>query len=76
MIKINHALCKKLAKYAFLFVAAFLAGHFAARIVDSTVSTSIQSSAEGNWGLSFQEEGKPPVANATFDELKKFLPAE
>lgn len=72
MIKINHALCKKLAKYAFLFVAAFLAGHFAARIVDSTVSTSIQSSAEGNWGLSFQEEGKPPVANATFDELKKY----
>ncbi len=24
----------------------------------------INTSAEGSWGLSFQEEGKPPVANA------------
>ncbi len=27
---------------------------------------------EGNWGLSFQEEGKPPVANATADYLSNF----
>lgn len=27
---------------------------------------------ESNWGLSFQEEGKPPVANATADYLNKF----
>ncbi len=26
----------------------------------------------GNWGLSFQEEGKPPVANASADYLKQF----
>ena len=32
----------------------------------------VQSAAEGNWGLSFQEEGKPPVANATFEELSKY----
>ena len=25
-----------------------------------------------NWGLSFQEEGKAPVGNASFDELKKY----
>ena len=32
----------------------------------------VQSAAEGNWGLSFQEEGKPPAANATFEELSKY----
>lgn len=32
----------------------------------------IASAADGNWGLSFQEDGKPPVANASADELKKF----
>ena len=32
----------------------------------------INTSAEGSWGLSFQEEGKPPVANAGLDYLKKF----
>lgn len=30
------------------------------------------SSSDGNWGLSFQQEGKPPVANATADYLKQF----
>ena len=25
-----------------------------------------------NWGLSFQEEGKAPVGNTSFDELKKY----
>lgn len=32
----------------------------------------IAAAAEGNWGLSFQEDGKPPVANATFDDLAKY----
>ncbi|MDD3252537.1 MAG: polysaccharide deacetylase family protein [Lachnospiraceae bacterium] len=30
------------------------------------------ASSDGNWGLSFQQEGKPPVANATADYLKQF----
>lgn len=34
--------------------------------------TAIQPAAESNWGLSFQQEGKPPVANATADYLKQF----
>lgn len=37
-------------------------------IRDKTVSTS----GEGNWGLSFQQAGEPPVANATETELKKY----
>ena len=32
---------------------------------------AVTASAEGNWGLSFQEDGQPPVANATFEYLAK-----
>lgn len=46
-------------------------GRFAAKIIPVS-SSVIQSDAEGNWGLSFQEEGKPPVANATFEELAEY----
>lgn len=30
------------------------------------------ASADGNWGLSFQQKGQPPVGNATADFLKQF----
>ena len=33
---------------------------------------SLNTAADGNWGLSFQEAGEPPVANASMDYLKKF----
>lgn len=33
---------------------------------------SLNTATDGNWGLSFQEAGEPPVANATMDYLKKF----
>ncbi|MEG0830046.1 MAG: delta-lactam-biosynthetic de-N-acetylase [Anaerovoracaceae bacterium] len=32
----------------------------------------VTTSADGNWGLSFQQTGKPPVANATAEYLKKY----
>ena len=35
-------------------------------------SSAVPASADGNWGLSFQEEGKPPVANASADYLAQF----
>lgn len=54
-----------------LFVGAFFLGRFAAQVLPAS-STAIQSGEEGNWGLSFQEEGQPPVANATFEELAKY----
>ena len=38
----------------------------------ATVIPAVPASADGNWGLSFQQEGKPPVANATADELKQY----
>lgn len=55
-----------------LFAAAFMAGRFMAQGVDYVRQKSVPASADGNWGLSFQEEGQPPVANASFDELKKY----
>ena len=33
---------------------------------------SLTAPSEGNWGLSFQEEGKTPVGNATVEELAKY----
>lgn len=54
-----------------IFAGAFFLGRFAAQIVPVAV-TAIQSGADGNWGLSFQEEGQPPVANETFEELAKY----
>ncbi|MCI6464159.1 MAG: delta-lactam-biosynthetic de-N-acetylase [Faecalicatena sp.] len=38
----------------------------------ASVSAGIAPAADGNWGLSFQQEGQPPIANATAEELKKY----
>lgn len=32
----------------------------------------VKAAAEGSWGLSFQEEGQKPVANATYEELSQY----
>lgn len=32
----------------------------------------IKTATEGSWGLSFQEEGQKPVANATYEELSQY----
>lgn len=39
---------------------------------DPAAAVAAPASAEGNWGLSFQEDGKTPVGNATFEELAQF----
>lgn len=62
---------KSLVKIVVIFVAAFFVGHFAAKAVDVAGTSAIQS-AEGNWGLSFQEEGKLPVANASIEEMARY----
>ncbi len=79
----DHPTIKKTFSILFLFSLAFLTGHFAGFLhthffsdTDQAAMTStnarIRSSAEGNWGLSFQEDGKPPVGNATFAELAEY----
>ncbi len=60
------------AKFLLLFAAAFLAGRLAGKIQEHFSGETLPTSAEGNWGLSFQEEGQPPVGNATPQELKEF----
>ena len=37
-----------------------------------TQSQAVAAAAEGNWGLSFQQDGKPPVANAAAEYLWQF----
>ena len=57
-----------------LFLLAFLFGNLAAYIRTSFSPQTVPTAAEGNWGLSFQQDGEPPVANASFEELKKYIP--
>ena len=61
---------KKAVMVFLLFLCAFLAGHLGAMLVEH--HNAVETAADGNWGLSFQQEGQPPVANATMDYLKKF----
>ena len=65
-------LLKSSAKLVLLFAAAFIAGRAAGRAQDYFSPQAVTTSAEGNWGLSFQDEGQPPVANATAEELKQY----
>ncbi len=37
-----------------------------------TQDKSVSTSGDGNWGLSFQRAGQPPVANASEDELARY----
>lgn len=62
----------KAAACLLLFLAAYLAGMGVAKLTNSNPSTSASASATDNWGLSFQEEGKAPVGNATPQELKEY----
>lgn len=55
-----------------LFAAAFMVGRLLGRGADYFRQKAVPTSADGNWGLSFQEDGQPPVANASFDELKQY----
>ena len=63
---------KKIIGTSLLFIAALLVGHFFARTVEHFQTKSVTTSATGNWGLSFQEDGKPPVANATYEDLRQY----
>lgn len=65
-------LLKKGLGVVLLFATAFLTGTGAGKLKDHFSPKAVPTSAEGNWGLSFQDEGQPPIANATPEELKKF----
>mgnify|MGYP007102282171 FL=1 len=53
---------KNIIRICFLFLAAFFVGIGAAFLHDHFFSAAVPTSSEGNWGLSFQTDGDPPVA--------------
>lgn len=59
----------RLVALAALFVIAFAGVSIAAGALGKD---AVSTSAEGNWGLSFQQPGQPPMGNATPEYLKKF----
>ncbi len=69
-------------KLVLLFAAAFLMGAgtgmakeaISSRILagGGTGSSGKLAEAAGNWGLSFREDGKPPVADVSSNELEKW----
>lgn len=64
---------KRWAAVLLLFNIAFGTGTLAAALhYKDTEEKAVKVSADGNWGLSFQTEGQPPIANATADELKQY----
>lgn len=63
--------CKPVAKITFLFLLSFLLGNWLG-YVSCRNNQAAPASADGNWGLSFQQEGQPPVGNASADYLKQF----
>lgn len=63
---------RRILSTALILVMAFLLGQGAARVKEHFSQETLPASAEGNWGLSFQEDGEPPAANATFEELAQY----
>ena len=64
---------KKFLALFLLLPLSFIVGMAVAAIVfKNRPQEAVQASANGNWGLSFQTEGAPPVANATADQLAKY----
>ena len=62
-------------KYLALFLlltASFAFGNFLSFAIHYYSAQETISNAVGNWGLSFQEEGKRPVGNASIEELQQY----
>lgn len=54
-----------------LLVGAFFLGHITGFVMEHISPATAETSADGNWGLSFQEEGAAPIGNADAEDLKK-----
>ena len=52
------------------FLLGSVLGHFSQPLYSAKEAAASAQSA--NWGLSFQEEGKRPVGNASMDDLKQY----
>lgn len=84
MVVMKKQFLIRISTFLFLFTAAYLAGTGAAFLKDqvenkqrnvsdtSEHTVEVSGNAEGNWGLSFQKNGQPPVGNATMEELAQY----
>lgn len=63
---------KKISYTLLGFIFIFFLGGLTARTKEYFFPSAVETSAEGNWGLSFQQDGEPPVANATYETLQKY----
>ena len=52
--------------------AAFLAGTLGAKAAEHFTGESVQTAADGNWGLSFRAEGQQPEGNVSAGELRQW----
>ena len=71
----NRPSVKKAGGCLLLFAVAFFTGGIIGKLTapaSFVSSEAVPASAEGNWGLSFQDDGQPPTANASFEELKQY----
>ena len=64
----------RLSLFLLLLSFSYFAGSAAGYLLSSPSASPpfAAVSAEGNWGLSFPQEGKPPVANASAEYLSRF----
>lgn len=63
---------KKMLKVtACIIVGLLVAGYGGLHIIDKVEQNSLATMAEGNWGLSFQQEGAMPIGNVTCQELRE-----
>ena len=63
---------KKIIGTILLLTLSYFCGRGVAQVLDHQGLLPASSTANANWGLSFQEEGKPPVGNAGAAYLKDF----
>lgn len=67
ILKINPRFCVFL-----LFLCAYALGCSLGKFNSALQTQPLYAADSENWGLSFQEEGSLPQANATIDELKNY----
>ena len=68
----TYAISLRLFAILLFFCASFCIGRFTAQMKEQLRPSAITCSSEGNWGLSFQTDGDPPIANASMEELARF----
>ncbi len=59
-------------KIALVFCFSYLFGYYGNAAMTYLSPKTAPVSAEINWGLSFQEEGKPPITDVSADELSQY----